>query len=524
MRRRRILTGLAAAALAASMSFIAGPAGAVLENACTEGMNPAMQANASSLHVDCTFTSTGVSSSIVINDYPTAVWHSGSARSVNVNDGTVGVKTITSAPTSAQAGITSADINHSIEAPGVAPGSFVAAVSGTTVTLSRATVAGGGTGKVALIANTTARAVVDGVTTAGSLTVKSATAHFVAADIGKYLGGGSLPDGGTIATIVSISQVTIACTGCLGSWQAAIAAGTAIPLTIAPKNPSTSMRYVTDAAFSGTTLTSASAHFAATDLLQPVSGAGVAAGTRITATASGGASATVGCPVAPCLSGAGARQVTIGGAEKNAPANNDVVGQESIQIYLNPLILPTAPPCSANKISAYEIELQWHNPGNYDTHISASTTDHDFGGNQMPGTSNAQLQFKTAPTTFSGYLLQNTTVSGTTATTTGWQVSFPFVPTSVALCPGKGVATGWHFNPVSVTQAQVATGTGPVGAPQAVRALLPRPQNSTQTYTGTTGATRGAFVSTGAGTTNQPTNNNSCTLASPNSLGFPCGK
>jgi hypothetical protein len=505
--------------------LIANPAGAVLTNACTEGMNPAMQSNASSLHVDCTFTATGLSSSVTINDYPTAVWHSGSARSVNVNDATVGVTTITSAPTSAQVGIGAADINHSVEAPGVAPGSFVVAVSGSTVTLSRKTVAGGGTGKVALVANTTSRAVVDGVTTAGSLTVTSATAHFVAADVGTFIGGGSLPDGGTIAAVVSTSQVTIACTGCIGTWQTAIAGGTAIPLTISPKNPSTSMRFVTDAAFaSATSLSSASAHFAATDLSQPVSGAGVAAGTRITATASGGASATVGCPVAPCLSGAGVHKVTIGGAEKNAPANNDVVGQESLQLTLNPLILPTAPPCSANKLSAYEIQLQWHNPGNYDIHVSASSTDHDFGGNQMPGTSNAQLLFKTAPTTFSGYLLQNTTVSGTAATTTGWQVSFPFVPVTLGVCPGQGAATGWHFNPVSVTQAQVPTGTGPPGAPQAVRALLPRPQNTSQTYTGTTGATRGAFVATGAGAANQPTNTNSCTLASPNSLGFPCGK
>ena len=31
----------------------------------------------------------------------------------------------------------------------------------------------------------------------------SATAHFVAADIGKFIGGGSLPDGGTIATVSS---------------------------------------------------------------------------------------------------------------------------------------------------------------------------------------------------------------------------------------------------------------------------------------------------------------------------------
>ena len=84
-------------------------------------MNPAMQSNASSLHVDCTFTATGLSSSVTINDYPTATWHSGSARSVNVNDATVGVTTITSAPTSAQVGIGAADINHSIEAPGVAP-------------------------------------------------------------------------------------------------------------------------------------------------------------------------------------------------------------------------------------------------------------------------------------------------------------------------------------------------------------------------------------------------------------------
>src|SRR4029079_5345309 len=138
-------------------------------------------------------------------------------------------------------------------------------------------------------------------------------------------------------------------------------------------------------------------------------------------------------------------------------------------------------------------------------HVSASNTDHDFGGNQMPGTSNAQFQFKTAPTTFSGYLLQNTAVRVTRETRTGWQVAFPFVPTTLAVCPGQGVASGWHFNPVSVTQAQVATGTGPPGSPRAVRALLPRPQNTTQNYTGTSGATHGAFVTTGAGVGNQPT-------------------
>lgn len=75
-----------------------------------------------------------------------------------------------------------------------------------------------------------ARTVTDGVTTAASTTVTSATAAFTAGDVGAGITGGSIPAGTTIASVTNATTVVIS--------AAATAAGTAVSLTVtASSNP-----------------------------------------------------------------------------------------------------------------------------------------------------------------------------------------------------------------------------------------------------------------------------------------------
>lgn len=519
MRRRKFFTGFTAAAALAATVIVAAPAGAVLSNACKEGMFLAAAGNSGGLEVACTFTSAGIvasNGSLLIHDYPTAVWNSGAARQVNVNDATAGSFTITSAPAVGQVGITASDIDHSIEGPGIAAGDFVKSVSGTTVTLALKTVAGGGTGKTVLIANSRARAVLDGATFAGTGKVTSATANFAAGDVGMRLSGGSLPDGATIASVTPPSTAMLACTGCIPAGFGSVQNGSSLPITMEPPSAPTSNRFVTDALFTAaSTITSTTAKFAASDLGLAVSGTGVPAGTHITATASGGGSATVSPATLP-VSGT-QHSITVGVPVRTAPVSGEVAGELGIQLTVNPALSPTSPPCSAKKVSAFEINNLWQNPGTYDTSVSST----DFSGSLLPGTSTAQMLFKTSATNFAGFLVQNVTVTGTTATTTGYAISYPFLPIGAGVCTGTGLAIAWAFNGISEAQANNPTNTGPPGAQ--IRGLAPLPQGNTKTYTGTTGTTPGAFLTTGAtSSANQPTNANSCTLSSPIALGWQC--
>jgi hypothetical protein len=70
------------------------------------------------------------------------------------------------------------------------------------------------------------RSVADGVT-AASTTVTSATANFVAADVGATISGGSIPGGATIVSVGSTTSVTI---------SAAATVATGVTLTITRTN------------------------------------------------------------------------------------------------------------------------------------------------------------------------------------------------------------------------------------------------------------------------------------------------
>jgi hypothetical protein len=68
------------------------------------------------------------------------------------------------------------------------------------------------------------RTVTDGVTTASSTTVTSATAAFTGTDVGRTISGGSIPAGATISTVVSATEITIS--------AAATASATGVTLTL----------------------------------------------------------------------------------------------------------------------------------------------------------------------------------------------------------------------------------------------------------------------------------------------------
>lgn len=68
------------------------------------------------------------------------------------------------------------------------------------------------------------RTVIDGVTTAASTTVTSATAAFTSADVGRTIAGGSIPAGATITAVNSGTEVVIS--------AAAAASATGVTLTL----------------------------------------------------------------------------------------------------------------------------------------------------------------------------------------------------------------------------------------------------------------------------------------------------
>lgn len=541
MAGRRYFVTLVAAVIAASVLLISGPAGAAVSDACTETNNPGIEGNPAGLNVECTFTNAGLGTAITIKDYDSAVWHAGAVRNVSITEsrgqtgqtsgstaGKTYIKDTTTTATSLAIG--TADINHSIEGPGIAPGSFIKSVSSGVVTLNLKTVAGGPVCSgsppatncattlptTVKVANSTARSVADGHTTAGSSTVTSATMNFNSTDVGMGFGGGDLPDGATIATVNSSTSVTLACNGCVGTAFSNVStcptSGTCgtVGLSIEPTSAQTSARFVTDGTFSNShTISSTSAEFAKSDIGLVVTGTGISVGSRITAVATNGASATLG---GSALTSGTNKRFTIGLPTKTAPSNTDIVGQFSPMLLVNPALNSSSPACSANKLTAAQIPIQWRNPGSYDLVSNGSTK---FSGTVVSPTSTAQLEVPTSSASFAGYLKQNVTVTNGVPTTSGWTVKFEFLPIGIGVCPGSTAAESWNFDAISLAEVMAPGGTGP-GSFSNVRSFSSIPQGTSQLYTGTSGA----VVTTSAAS--QPTNSNDCTLVSPPNVQIGC--
>lgn len=582
MRCRGFFVGLTAALLAVSAVVIgAGPAGAV--NACNNSMNPAASGNSSGLIVACTLDSP-VGTSSIIEDYADAVWHYGAARSVAVsairtgtapgtpsgnviqfcatNNTTASVacsgSTAAAGAAAGNLGLSTADVNHSVEYPTssttltgifIAPGSFITCVGAACspslpanrAKLSKAVLTAGPWPACAgtyvsgcaslptkvLVSNDTGRTVTDGVTTAGSATVTSATANFKAADVGNGLSGGDLPDGATIATVTSATSVTLACTGCAPGSFTAVTSASAQVITISPAVLPTSSRYVTNGSGAGTrVLTGGGAEFAPSDVGLPINFVppiATLAGARVGTIAADGSTATIAGAGAATIS-AGPKKFVIGLATKTAPATGDAQATLSILLKTNPAVSPTSPPCAANKISGFQIPLTWRNPQGTATQAAnvpsagynTFTGGTHLSGVQQPGASIAQLDFRTASTSFAGYVQQQYSTVGSVQGASTYRVNYTFLPIAVGVCSGTGLASTWNF--FGLTKKIVENPSFTAGGGGGARAITDEPQGTSTTYTGDPrSATSGAYlyypvVPVGG---SNPTNTNSCTVSSP---------
>jgi len=449
--------------------------------------------------------------------------------------------------------LSAADVNHSIEFPTSSPtltnvmiaaGSFVVCVGAACVPalpanqakLSKAIVnsaapnAWGACAPFAnpcftppvsvLVSNDRGRQVTDGSTTAGSLCVGSVAANFKAADVGMRISGGDIPDNTTIDAVpgtCAANQAHTVCAGC-APGTAVTTAGSQV-ISLAPSIAPTSSRYVTDGSSGANKiLSSATAEFAPSDIGLPVSfvppvAGTVALGARISAVATDGSTATL---TEPGNLPSGPKKFVVGKATKTAPATSDAVATLAIQLTVNPSVSPTSPPCAAGKISGFQIPLSWRNPEGtavapptnvipakgYNTFVGGT----HLSGVSPAGTSVAQLDFRTASTSFSGYVEQLYTTTAGVQGGSSYKVAYTFLPVGVGVCPLTDLAAQWNFFGLSKKIVENPSFTG--GGGGGVRGIKPEVQGGSTTYTGASGAT---FTS---GATALPMSN-SCTVSSP---------
>jgi hypothetical protein len=495
MHRLKFGSIIGAIALAAGlMAMAASPAGAIASG-CTPtatggtvgagaaaavpgaeiGQWPANASSQSFLRIACTFTTAQSSSKYTIHDFADAFYHQGEARNVVTASGTaVGSSTITL--TAASSSTITGFVNHGIAGQGVPKRAFITAVNNTTHQLTLNTpvvtaVAGDPTtGAIPAAAtlsidNGTSRSVNDGVTTNLSKNVTSNKSHFVNAtvalggDVGASITGTNIPDGATIATVTSATAIVLS--------VAATATGTAQTLSYGATTQTTTARTVNDATYTaGNHVTSAAAVFnggAQGDIGMPVTGPGIAAGAVIT-----GISGNIATLSAAVTVTSGSKVVAIGGPSRTAPVDGDAVINQGAELDLNPTLVAGSNSCSLNKPEGFGIEGSWVNPGS--TLYNAALT---FGTQPAASAAIGEVLFKTSVITFAAFIIQRP-AGDTTIAAPHYDVTFPNVPTSLALCPASpaGIGNSYNINATTVSQAAIPAGVGRPSTAQ-LRGTLP---------------------------------------------------
>jgi len=500
------------------------PAGAANNCAAPGGISqfPNSPGGQSNLQVSCVLTNATAGSSAFYNteDFTQAVWHVGAGRIVTGNT-TSGSKTITLTAGT----FTSADINHGISGysastplnltlagSNLPAGAFIVAVaSATSATLNLAATATG-TAKKWTVENSDSRAVVDGHLTAASTTVTSATAHFCKVglagcgasnnDVGRTITGTDIQHGTKIAAVTNATTITLS--------KAASATSTTEQLTIGPAANQTTARFVHDThtTSASTTVTSASASFQSWDVNLPVVGTNIPAGARIVSVTNASTIVISAAATAATTTGS----LTIGGPSATAPKNGDTAMNLGAELNLNPALVAGSDACTANTPEGFDITGAWQNPGSYIAAPLGSPTDASL---KRPTI--AQFAVPTAVITFAGYVMQMPANSGDTNTAPHYDLIFPLLPTSLAVCPGTlGVASTFEFLAVPHSQSGVPTG---VGTPNTAQA-----RNLKDITTASVSSSATIHVRTNSSsTTDNFTFTGACTETFPDVPGFGCG-
>jgi len=552
---------LAAASLLALALPFANPASAIF-NACSFGQFPNAPGGQSGEKLACTFGNLATSPKETIHDFPQAVWHNGGAWKVTDGVTTVGSATLTAASGHFDA---ASDINHTVSGLGIGPNSFIAAVnSPTSVTLNKVAI-GTWAAHPVLIENSSIRGVIDGVTTAASTTITSATANFTAADIGRSVTGTYIPKYTTIASVTNSTTAVLS--------AAATTSGTAQTLSIGTDELVSSTRALTDVNITSgsNTVTSASGNFQQSDVQLPVIGCGIPTGTYITSvtnattavlsnnatltrpltvtdgvTTTGSkvvTSATAGfstaCDKGQAISGSGipagatialvtnattvsisanatatatgvsitlgsGAPVVVGLPSVTAPVNNDASAVIRSTLDLNPNLVKGDDPCAAGTPEGTTISGGWYNPGSF-VPVLLSTF--------VPSGSIGQILYPTSVISFAGYVVpQVASTPGDPQVAAHTDIVFPFLPTGLALCasPALGIASSFSFDGSTISTQKVATG---VGRPGTTLRGLKDLGIGVSTFTGT------SYMVNGIPTTYS----GACTTKFPATVDFACG-
>jgi hypothetical protein len=495
------IAGVAVVSATALLAPLAVPAGATnpTTSSCTTETFPTAWGSQSNVKWACHFMSAAAGSAQVMHDYPQAVWHNGAARTATAS-WTNGGTTLTAS----NGHFTANDVNHIVADTGaVAAGLptyvFIKSVTdANTVVLNKAVTATG-TNRAIKIENSSIRSVDDAVTTASSTTVTSATANFTAGDVGRSITGTTLPPGTIIATRVSATEITVS--------NGANASATAQVLAIGSDETVTSARVVNDAVFaSSTTITSATAGFATSDIgLKVASTAGIPSGAYITAINS---ATSVTISAATTVTGT-AKKLIIGESSVTAPVNGDQVGGLASTLQLNPTLVKGSLPCASGIPFGTTIAGGWYNPGAY---LAGGL----FGAEPTNVATIGQLAFPTSVVSFFGYVTTPVTDPGSPAapqTGSHYEIRFPNIPTSLALCTGTNTTSTFSFQGTTLGTSKVTTGTGRPST--AVRGLQ-RPSSATVDQKAWISTTKSGATTNRSGST--------CTFRQVPEYGFPCGQ
>lgn len=535
------LAGVGALAVTSLLVPLAAPAGAATATLATDTANcnfgqfPNQAGGQSNLTIACNFPADSVRPAIFMNDFPSARWHQGASRTVSMTQSLTDTNKATfTVGTTAWA--SAADVNHQVSGTNVAPYTQITAVSiasgVATVTFSKDIPAG--TTKFQ-IENSSIRQVNTGSTTADSTTVTSATANFRNEDVGRSIDATNLPVGTTIVSRTDATTVEVS--------NAAIASGTNQVLSIGASAESTSARFATSNTHLPASAAGAIAQsktgtkwnavlidglggFGATDTNLAVSGktnagaACLAGGTYITAVVPGSSLGAPAGSTAALLSKAPTAQCdwyVIGSPSLSAPKDGDVIGQLSSTIMLNPALVPGSAACSEAVPYGTTIQGQWTNPGKYADAPPALTGPFGVmsgvGAGAFPLSSIAQIAFKTAVTSFYGYVQQKgANFPFDPQTAAHYTIVMPTIPTVLATCEGTGTTTSFRFSGSTTGTSANPTGVGRPGT--AARGLL-RPATSTQNDV--------AYLIGVDGTNPNVVKYGVCTVRQTGVYGLPCG-
>jgi hypothetical protein len=444
------------------------------------GEYPATPSGQSFLKVACTFTAAALSAKYTLHDFQNAFYHQGEGRNV-VTGATTAVGSSTVTLTAASSSTITGFVNHGIAGQGVPKRAFITAVNTTTHVLTLdtptvAAVAGDPTtgpipsGATLNIDNGTSRSVADG-TVKNTTTVTSTKANFktgavgLGGDVGASIQGTDIPDNATITAVVSTTQVTISAAG-----TGPAAGDINQVLSIGANTQTTTARTANDATYAaGNKVTSAAAAFNGTsqgDIGMPVTGAGIAAGAVIVSIS--GNIATLSAAVTVTT---GTKTISVGAPSKTAPPNGDAFANQGAQLDLNPTLVAGSNKCALNKPESFGIEGVWNNPGSFNPNTNIGALHF---GDQPAGTAAiAQILFKTAVVAYAGYIIQRPAGDSTQAAA-HYDLTFPNIPITLALCPASPAGVGFALSLNSTTPGQAAIPTG-VGRPSTAEARGTKP-------------------------------------------------